>query len=355
MDSINEFLTFVSEEDNLTNNALLTYDQIKSYSNEHLDLGMNILKKNDKIYHVLNQEITVTLQQYKNDNSMKASIITARSPFIISYVDKEVPYHYNDFIQITYLLMGSLTIQIDSTYYTFHENEIYLIDKNTYHREVFNNTDAVVINICLDSALFDEILLSNIKLDSLQGFIRNSLINAKNLYKFLHFSPHNTEYQKLISHYINEIFTESKHKNPGYIYVVKGYLVRLMDSLANNYSYSFDEDDQEKYKKFLFQEIENYMITHLQDVQLNNLTNQFHYQNNYISNLIKTHTGMSFVNFLGSLRIRKAKFLLQATTLSIEDIMALVGYHNKGFFYKLFKEQTGVTPGKYRRNLKMDN
>ena len=49
------------------------------------------------------------------------------------------------------------------------------------------------------------------------------------------------------------------------------------------------------------------------------------------------------------LRIERAKQLLYSTELSIEEVMWLIGYNNKGFFYRKFQELVGMSPKAYRQ------
>ncbi len=63
----------------------------------------------------------------------------------------------------------------------------------------------------------------------------------------------------------------------------------------------------------------------------------------------KAATGMSLLEYAQGLRIEEAKRLLETGELSVEAISAAVGYEDYGFFRRLFKRLTGLTPGKYRR------
>ena len=52
--------------------------------------------------------------------------------------------------------------------------------------------------------------------------------------------------------------------------------------------------------------------------------------------------------YLIMLRIEYAKKLLLTTDLPIEEVIWQCGYSNKGFFYKKFKESTGLNPMRFR-------
>ena len=47
-------------------------------------------------------------------------------------------------------------------------------------------------------------------------------------------------------------------------------------------------------------------------------------------------------------RINKAKQLIAGTNLKFEEIAEKTGYTNLNTFMRVFKKQTGMTPGNYR-------
>ena len=49
--------------------------------------------------------------------------------------------------------------------------------------------------------------------------------------------------------------------------------------------------------------------------------------------------------------MEKAKELLRDLTINIKDVSRRVGYHDSGYFTKVFKRITGVTPSEYRSGL----
>ena len=63
---------------------------------------------------------------------------------------------------------------------------------------------------------------------------------------------------------------------------------------------------------------------------------------------MKEKTGKTYSDYLIELRINRAKLLLEKTDMPIEQIAMLVGYNNKGFFYRKFVELVGLNPAKYR-------
>ena len=58
--------------------------------------------------------------------------------------------------------------------------------------------------------------------------------------------------------------------------------------------------------------------------------------------------GISPIQYVLQLRVRKAKELLLETGLSLGEICAACGFQGQSYFTKVFRERTGTTPGKFR-------
>jgi len=68
-----------------------------------------------------------------------------------------------------------------------------------------------------------------------------------------------------------------------------------------------------------------------------------------IKRRFKAATGCSLIEYVQHLRIEKAKELLEADSLAVDEVAAHAGYENAAFFRRLFKRSTGLNPGDYRR------
>jgi len=66
---------------------------------------------------------------------------------------------------------------------------------------------------------------------------------------------------------------------------------------------------------------------------------------------LKIQTGMTFVVYLNSLRIARAKELLQASSASGLQVALASGFSNQSNFNRVFKKLTGITPGEFRKTL----
>jgi AraC-like DNA-binding protein/ligand-binding sensor protein len=68
----------------------------------------------------------------------------------------------------------------------------------------------------------------------------------------------------------------------------------------------------------------------------------------YFSTIFKEEMGENLSNYLNRLRVEKAAAMLVTTNLSISGIASACGFEDQSWFSKIFKNNTGFTPGKYR-------
>lgn len=72
----------------------------------------------------------------------------------------------------------------------------------------------------------------------------------------------------------------------------------------------------------------------------------------YFSTIFKREVGLSFVAYLTKIRLEHAVELLSATQDKTYVIAEAVGYAEPNYFSYVFKKQYGISPSKYRANLK---
>jgi len=68
----------------------------------------------------------------------------------------------------------------------------------------------------------------------------------------------------------------------------------------------------------------------------------------YFSTVFKDEMGENLSNYLNRLRVEKAATMLTTTDISISEIAVSCGFEDQSWFSKIFRNNTGYTPGKYR-------
>lgn len=72
------------------------------------------------------------------------------------------------------------------------------------------------------------------------------------------------------------------------------------------------------------------------------------YSADYINRIIKKLTGHTLVEYNQKIVLQIAADYLKTTNININEICGKLGYTNRSFFNKIFKDQYGVSPSKYR-------
>jgi two-component system, response regulator YesN len=84
------------------------------------------------------------------------------------------------------------------------------------------------------------------------------------------------------------------------------------------------------------------------DLSLQEVAGKFYVSREYISRKFKQEYGINFSDYIGSVRIEKAKLLMQNPNLKLAQISEMVGFHDVKYFSKVFKKQVGCSPKDFR-------
>ena len=105
---------------------------------------------------------------------------------------------------------------------------------------------------------------------------------------------------------------------------------------------SFDEK--------LLQEVVEIVTRHLEDpgFSASALCEESRYGSKQIYRKVKQLTGMSIVEFIRDMRLRKAALYLEQGKLSVTEVMYKVGFTTASYFSKCFKEKFGSSPSEYK-------
>ena len=68
----------------------------------------------------------------------------------------------------------------------------------------------------------------------------------------------------------------------------------------------------------------------------------------HLSRIFRTETGVTFIDYVTSLKLDYCKDLLLNTSLKIDEISSMMGYSTSQYFISRFKIKYGYTPKEYR-------
>lgn len=90
------------------------------------------------------------------------------------------------------------------------------------------------------------------------------------------------------------------------------------------------------------------------EIHLPDVAREVNMSRSYFSRCFKDITGKTFNDFLRELRIDYAKSLLLNSNKAVQWIAIQSGYFNEKYFFKVFREMTGMLPSEFRKSGRQD-
>ena len=265
----------------------------------------------------------------------------------------ETHLHTHDFIEIAYVASGEGVHQIADQSYTVSKGDIFVINYDIAH-QFRSYSDLSLPRLVVYNCIFRP------------EFVDYSLINCKDFSEITHHFLFNSLFPeeergacdiKIIGEDCLEIedlymkmYREYTLKTKGYIEMLRAYVITLLVTIFR--LYSVNKEAKSKINMQRKEIIEN-AITYMQqnynkDLKIENISMKSFLSRNYFCKLFKECTGMTAIEYIQKLRIRKACDLLKKTDKTVLEIAEQVGYNDIKFFNEVFKRYVGKTPGAYR-------
>lgn len=131
--------------------------------------------------------------------------------------------------------------------------------------------------------------------------------------------------------------------------LITGYIFRILSFLIQNHpkkeTVNFSKEEA------AVKEVEGYLDAHYADWNLSmaEVASIFSFSQSYLTRLFKSQTGITPIQYVNELRMKKAIELLNCRSLSVNQIAEAIGYKNQFYFTKRFKKYYGVPPSKYKQ------
>ena len=255
--------------------------------------------------------------------------------------------HTHAYIELAYVAEGEFRQRILGKDIVFTKGNLCLIDKNCLHQDYLLDTPATILFLGVANDMFTEVMDENVTTQKIISFLQSALMKAKDIQQFLHFRPGpgaEEEMEACLTPLLKELY----ENNIGSRYICKGLLLRIFRIMSTKYEFSLSREQRKTMNWILFDEVTGYIQRNYAHVTIQDLVREFHFQENYFNRLIKSRTDMTYSAYVQQIRLEHAERLLPAGSKTIDEIAQAVGYHNKGYFYRIFQAKNGMTPAAYR-------
>lgn len=123
----------------------------------------------------------------------------------------------------------------------------------------------------------------------------------------------------------------------------------IWNLLSNTFQME-DQDSNMDKRMQLIEQITEYLGANLSEaLTMTQVIDRFQISSTHLGNLFRKYIGKTFVEYLTTLRIDKAKELIRIDpNMPLKEIAEIVGYTDRHYFTKVFKLVTGVPPTEFK-------
>ncbi|NCB92953.1 MAG: AraC family transcriptional regulator [Clostridia bacterium] len=264
--------------------------------------------------------------------------------------EPESNYHCHDFIELVIILKGRGKFFIDEREYPVEEGNIIILNPGTYHRSIPLPESTHSLTECY------------------LGFTNVDFLNCPRgyfpLFEGYEIIARLPEIQKKeLFQLCSSIALELKSCETGRYFMLKSYLIQVICLIERFQKHSHEQaalrENHTRYefksvnKKYIIEQIMKYMEEHYHEkISLDQISANMYLSSFYISKLFKSETGDTPINYLISLRMKKARNMFDENPgTSIQSVAAAVGYEDAYHFSKLFKKYYGLSPLYYKERI----
>lgn len=317
--------------------------------------GRHISARGTPLYRILQMEETLYLDiecyahgqasEYTFWSYMPQPDPNHASIYLFRYDQNRNLPHRHDFTELIFVYDGTYTVEIDGTKRIFVKNDICILNPNCEHQELETECNGIFLYLGFRTRTISEQFRQELPPGTISTFLsENQKQSAR--YLVLHLPEDQTEQDM---EYFTRIFQELQNPGIGSHLMKQLLLVRLIQYLEYNCANRTETISTRDNGIYLFEKILAYIEEHLDTVNISELKEKFHYQEDYYNRLFQKTMGISFRTYLHQEKIKQAKFLLRESDLSIQRIMDQIGYCSRPHFFSVFQQETGMTPMTYRK------
>lgn len=164
--------------------------------------------------------------------------------------------------------------------------------------------------------------------------------------------------EKSIQFLMHEAWDELNNKNDDFsISIILSYISILFNNAERFYHRQFETRKTvcNQLTSDFFTLLKTYYDTPTDPVKQPSVfffSEKLHVTPNYLSDMIRHHTGKSALTVIHEYIIEEAKLLLKTSNESVAQISTTLGFEYPNYFSRLFKKKTAVSPSDFRKSVK---
>ena len=245
-------------------------------------------------------------------------------------------YHWHDEVEILCGIRGRTNVSIETHFYSLTDEDVLIIAPRQNHCLYTAGSQDWRAAICFDPRYFFK--------------------SAKNLEIFSRIACHSSEWsipvRKKIYTIARDIYREYTQGYAGWEDAITAKIHELMVLLIREVPASSVTAPENSQKTQSLKRILEYISdNYAQDLSLSGTASALGFNEAYLSSMFKKSMGVSFTQYLLTLRLNKAVWLLKETPMPVSEVAGQSGFSSLKTFHRVFKNAYGTSPGQYRTSL----
>lgn len=259
-----------------------------------------------------------------------------------------VPMHWHDSIEVLYILDGETTVNIDQQLFTLHQNEYIILDSKVIHST--------------SCKTFSHFLIIQIPYRFLKTYIPDiDYIHFQNICSVPASSsdressncviPEVSILEELRS-ILEQLVLLWNTKPQGYPLKYYSYIFDLLYIMNTHFKTEISQSEYHQSEKYMerLTSVMSYVKQHYTEaVSLQDISDYLALNPAYFTRFFKKYMGMTFTEYLNSIRLRYIYEDVLSTDLPIQTILEKNGFTNYKLFMRMFRETYGGTPSQKRK------
>lgn len=253
--------------------------------------------------------------------------------------------HTHEFNELTVILSGHGNHLTEMGEYALSGGDAFHVAGHRFHG--FRDTDQLsLINILYDPRI---VMIPASALANLPGY--HALMMLEPHYRDQHEFSSRLRLDQgqldLLDHLCNRIEQEIEKQQPGYEFMVNTYFLEVIGHLSRCFTQAVDPDS-----RFLLRlgEAIAYMDRHFCDpLEIAALAKIAHLSPRQFQRIFMKSQGISPINYLMRLRIKRAMELITDLSLNIAEVAQASGFEDANYFSRFFRRYVGVSPRQFRK------
>lgn len=252
--------------------------------------------------------------------------------------------HRHTYLELGYVKSGTMEHTVDGIFYILRPGDYYIIDHAMSHMYKRITPDPLLVrNLIFSPSFLDKSLTGAY---SFRDLMASYLLRF--CYQTLRSDPtgipfHDEDGQ--IGAVVDTIAQEYEAERYGHLEYIRSQLVAVLILTMRK----IGRDGLGTSRSAAVNQMMDYADNHYREtLRLNELAKQLGYSASYLSQKFSVEMGMTFMEYIHEVRIRRTCLLLETTDLKVAQIAEAVGYESTQYLNKIFKKALSITPREFR-------